>query len=628
MGSDAFNGTLTRDAGENAGAYAIGQGSLALNNNYTLTYQGANLEIGKKAITVTAKAQSKTYGEVDPALTYTFSPALIASDNFSGSLTRDPGENAGTYAIKQGILALSSNYALTYTGSNLTISKKDLVIRANDQNKRYGEANPALTVSYSGFISGDDAAKLTAQPVTRTAANQASVAGSYDITVTGASSANYNVTYVKGTLTISKAQLTIAAINQSKTYGALNPELTVTYSGFLNGDTKADLSAQPIANTIANAGSGAGSYDIVVSGAVSNKYDIVYSKGTLTVNKATLTITAENKTRNYGANNPAFTVSYSGFVNSDTQASLSAQPVINTPATAASDVGTYDIIPLGAASNNYSIVYNKGVLTIVPASRSIAFDRPLQSTYGDADFGPVATLSSGEGPVYSSDNTNVATIINSRIHIVGAGLANITASAPVNSNYTSVQPVKQQLTVNKARQHIDFASIPVLNRVTGKYDLSIVKASSGLPVSFSVADPLIAALEGNTLKANRIGTTRVSASQEGNANYLPANTVMQTVEVNDADGGNEIVVRQAVSPNGDGINDFLYIEGIQDHPNNSVTVINRNGVKVFEIKGYDNSSRVFDGRSNVNNQMQQAGTYFFLLQYEGKRKTGWFVLKY
>jgi gliding motility-associated-like protein len=627
-GTDSFTGTLSRDAGENIGSYAIKQGTLALNSNYTLTYNGATLEIGKKAITVTANAQNKTYGVADPALTYTFTPALVTGDNFTGSLTRDAGENAGTYAIKQGSLALSSNYALTYTGSNLTISKKDLVITANDQNKRYGEANPALTVSYSGFISGDDAAKLTAQPVTRTAANQTSVAGSYDITVTGASSANYNITYVKGTLTISKAQLTIAAVNQSKTYGVLNPELTVTYSGFLNGDTKADLSAQPVANTIATAGSGAGSYDIVVSGAVSNRYDIVYTKGTLTVNKATLTITADNKDRTYGAINPAFTVSYNGFVNSDTQASLSAQPVINTTATAASDVGTYDIIPLGAASNNYSMVYNKGVLTIAPASRSIAFNRPLQSTYGDADFAPGATLSSGEAAVYSSDNTNVATVINGRIQIVGAGLANITASAPLNNNYTSAQPVTQQLTVNKARQSIDFASIPVLNRLTGKYDLSVVKASSGLPVSFSVADPLIAALEGNTLKANRIGTTRISASQEGNANYLPASTVVQTVEVNDADGGNEIVVRQAVSPNGDGINDFLYIEGIQDHPNNSVTVINRNGVKVFEIKGYDNNSRVFDGRSNVNNQMQQVGTYFFLLQYEGKRKTGWFVLKY
>ncbi|WP_345953997.1 MBG domain-containing protein [Mucilaginibacter sp. PAMB04168] len=628
VGNDSFTGTLSRDAGENIGTYAIKQGTLALNSNYSLTYNGAALEISKKAIAVTANAQNKTYGEADPALTYTFSPALVTGDTFSGSLTRDAGENAGTYAIKQGGLVLSSNYALTYTGGNLTIGKKDLVIKADDQNKRYGEVNPALTVSYNGFANGDDAGKLTAQPVARTAANQASAAGSYDITVTGAASDNYNITYLKGTLTISKAQLTVAAVNQNKTYGEANPQLTVTYSGFLNGDTKANLSAQPVANTAATAQSGAGNYDILVSGAASNSYDIVYTKGTLTINKAPLTITADNKTRTYGVSNPAFTVSYSGFVNSDTQASLSAQPVLGTAANATSGVGAYGITASGAASNNYSIVYNKGILTIAPANRSIVFNRPLQATYGDADFAAGATLSSGETVVYTSDNNSVAIIINGRIHIVGAGTANITASAPVNGNYTSTQPVTQLLTVNKARQTIDFTSIPVLNRVTGKYDLSVVRASSGLPVSFTVADPFIVTLDGNTLKANRIGSTQVTASQAGNANYLAANSVVQTIEVNDADGGNEIVVRQAVSPNGDGVNDFLYIEGIQEHPDNSVTVINRNGVKVFEIKGYDNRSRVFDGRSSITNQMQQAGTYFFLLQYEGKRKTGWFVLKY
>ncbi|WP_158826608.1 MBG domain-containing protein [Mucilaginibacter lacusdianchii] len=629
VGTDAFNGSLSREAGENVGTYAIKQGTLALSNNYVLTYQAANLSIGKKAITITANAQSKTYGDADPALTYTVSSgALVGQDTFTGLLIREAGEQTGTYAIKQGTLALNNNYALTYAGNNLIIGKKELVITADNKTKHYGEANPELTVNYSGFVNGEDATKLTAQPVARTAANQNSAVGSYDITVTGAVSDNYNVTYRKGTLTIGKAQLTIAAVNQSKTYGEANPQLTVNYTGFLHGDTKADLSAQPVVTTTGTAQSSAGSYDIMASGAVSSNYDIVYTKGTLTINKAPLTITADNKTRTYGASNPVLTVSYSGFVNNDTQASLSTQPVINTTANATTGVGMYDIIASGAASNNYSIVYNKGVLTITPANLSIVFSRPLQATYGDADLNPGATLGSGEPVVYSSDNTSVATIVNGKVHIIGAGMANITASAPANGNYAITQPVTQRLTVNKAKQTIDFASIPALNRVTGQYDLSVVRASSGLPVSFTVADPLIASLDGHTLKANRIGTTRVTASQEGNANYLAANTVVENVEVNDANGGNEIVVRQAVSPNGDGVNDFLYIEGIQDHPNNNVTVINRNGVKIFEIKGYDNSSRVFDGKSNINNQMQQPGTYFFILQYEGKRKTGWFVLKY
>ena len=71
------------------------------------------------AITVTADAKSKTYGDVDPVLTYTSSiPDVV----FTGSLSRVAGENVGTYAITQGTLALNSNYNLTFVGANLKIN--------------------------------------------------------------------------------------------------------------------------------------------------------------------------------------------------------------------------------------------------------------------------------------------------------------------------------------------------------------------------------------------------------------------------------------------------------------------------------------------------------------------------
>lgn len=73
-------------------------------------------------ITVTADAKSKNESDPDPALTYTITAgALVGTDDFTGSLTRDPGETIGDYAITQGTLALSSDYTLTYIGANLTI---------------------------------------------------------------------------------------------------------------------------------------------------------------------------------------------------------------------------------------------------------------------------------------------------------------------------------------------------------------------------------------------------------------------------------------------------------------------------------------------------------------------------
>jgi len=93
-----------------------------------------------------------------------------------------------------------------------------------------------------------------------------------------------------------------------------------------------------------------------------------------------------------------------------------------------------------------------------------------------------------------------------------------------------------------------------------------------------------------------------------------------------------ILVHQGVSPNGDGINDFLVIDGILAYPDNKLSVMNRNGALVFETRGYDNTSKVFDGHSNKNGKMQLPGTYFYSLEYTVggiiRHKTGYLVLKY
>ncbi|MGY3215084.1 putative Ig domain-containing protein [Mucilaginibacter sp. HD30] len=92
-----------------------------------------------------------------------------------------------------------------------------------------------------------------------------------------------------------------------------------------------------------------------------------------------------------------------------------------------------------------------------------------------------------------------------------------------------------------------------------------------------------------------------------------------------------ITVHQAVSPNGDGVNDVLTIDGILNYPDNTVSIINKSGVQVFSIKGYDNVTKVFDGSSS-NGSKLLPGTYFYSVDYkEGavtKHTTGYLVLKY
>ena len=123
LGSDSFTGALARVSGENVGTYAITQGTLTAGSNYSITYVGNNFTITAKPITVTADPQTKIYGMADPALTYQItSGALESGDNFSGALTREPGENAGVCAILQGTLTAGTNYDLTYVSADLTIT--------------------------------------------------------------------------------------------------------------------------------------------------------------------------------------------------------------------------------------------------------------------------------------------------------------------------------------------------------------------------------------------------------------------------------------------------------------------------------------------------------------------------
>uniref|UniRef100_UPI00292FD718 beta strand repeat-containing protein n=1 Tax=Pedobacter nyackensis TaxID=475255 RepID=UPI00292FD718 len=156
IGTDEFTGTLERTTGENIGNHAIGQGNLSLNSNYAVTYVPANLSITAKTVTVTAAAKTKVYGEADPELTYTVAPALIGTDEFTGTLERTTGENIGNHAIGQGTLALNSNYAVTYVPANLSITAKAVTVTAAAKTKVYGETDPELTYTVAPALIGTD----------------------------------------------------------------------------------------------------------------------------------------------------------------------------------------------------------------------------------------------------------------------------------------------------------------------------------------------------------------------------------------------------------------------------------------------------------------------------------------
>jgi rhamnogalacturonyl hydrolase YesR len=174
------------------------------NANYAATNVDQSFTVNPVALMVSANPTNKVYGDADPVLTWQLTGgSLVTGDSFTGGLTRAAGENAGAHAILQGTLTAGSNYNLTYTGANLTISQKSMTVTADNKMKTQGLANPPLTAQYDGFVNSENTNAFTTQVALSTTADANSPSGTtYPITPSGAAAVNYSFSYIAGTLTV------------------------------------------------------------------------------------------------------------------------------------------------------------------------------------------------------------------------------------------------------------------------------------------------------------------------------------------------------------------------------------------------------------------------------------------
>jgi MBG domain (YGX type) len=438
-----------------AGTYTITP-SGAVDPNYTIIYINGTFTITPVPLTIKANNASMTYGGSVPALTATYT-GFVNGDGASSlttaptlSTTASPISPVGTYTTSASG-AVDPNYIISYQTGTMTVGKANLTVTADSKSMPLGGPLPALTVSYSGFVNGDNASNLTSQPTATTTATAASPAGVYPIIPSGGSSSNYTFSYVNGSLAVATAVLTITANPAGSVYGAAlvpNGSLTVTYSGFVNGDGPSSLSALPTVTNTASTGSPVGTYALIPSGAASSNYSIQYVNGNYTISAANLSIAAVSENMSYGAAVPPLTASYSGFVNGDNASSLTTQPTLSTTATSTSPVGSYPIYISGASDPNYNISYAGGTLTVGGAVLTVTPD-PASMTYGGAV--PTLTVSysgfiNGDGP---GNLTAQATLTTTASSSSPAGDYPITASGVTDPNYTIVYN-QGTLTINVA----------------------------------------------------------------------------------------------------------------------------------------------------------------------------------
>ena len=402
-------------------------------SNYNVSATNGTLSVTAAGLTVKANDASRAYGATDPAFSGTIT-GIQNNDNITATYatTATIASPVGGYPIAPTLVDPSGklfNYNVTNINGTLTVTPAPLKVTANNKSKTYGAANPALTASYSGFVNGDTTNVLSGSPSLTTAATISSPVGFYTITAAIGSLAatNYSFSFANGTLTIAPAALTVAADNKSKTYGAANPTLTGSLVGVQNGDNITATYA-----TTATVSSGVGSYPITPSlvdpqGKLGN-YNVTTNAGVLTVNAATLTVTADPQTRSYGAANPTLTATISGFVNGDPQSVVSGAASVSTSADASSPVGNYPITAgLGNLSAaNYSFSFVNGTLTVNPAPLTGTADAKSR-LYGAAN--PPFTVSYS-GFVNGQDASVVGGTLN--------GSTTATTNSPVGTYPISV----------------------------------------------------------------------------------------------------------------------------------------------------------------------------------------------
>ncbi|MFA7384381.1 MAG: MBG domain-containing protein, partial [Desulfurivibrionaceae bacterium] len=360
--------------GSNIGDYAITAAS-GTATNYTITHADGALTITPAPLTITADAKNREFGEVNPALTATYSgfklednASVVSGLNLSTAATQ--GSNVGDYTITAAN-GTATNYTITHADGALTITPAPLTITADAKNREFGEVNPALTATYSGFKLEDNASVVRGLNLS-TAATQSSSVGSHQITAAEATATNYIITHNNGSLTITPAPLAITANDASREYGEANPAFTATYSGFKLEDNASVVSGLNL-STAATQGSNVGSHQITAADATATNYSISYNNGSLTISPAPLTITANDASREYGEANPAFTASYRGFKLED-DASVVSGLILSTLATQGSNIGNYTITAVDGTATNYFITRNNGVLTITPAPLTVTAD--------------------------------------------------------------------------------------------------------------------------------------------------------------------------------------------------------------------------------------------------------------
>lgn len=529
LSSDKYTVSYSRDNGDAGDLTSAGVIRVTVTHKEnTSATASADYTIMRKDLEIVVNSCEKTYGDADPTFTGTVN-GLQQGD--SVTYTREPGINVGTYAITA---TASSNYNVkSNTPGTLTIKAKDVadpnvVLEYTSAEYKGSPLTPTVTVKDGDVV-------IPAGEYSVSYKDNEAVGKGKVIISDNNTNGNYNITSKTVEFDITQASTTppaaatntplkITVNNQTITYGENISSVygeDYTYEGLAVGHTaQITLGLNGSQIVVSDAKIFAGSDDIT------SQYDVTYTPGSLTVNKATILVTAKNASKELGAADPAaFEYEATGFVGSDTKESVLegalAREQGDTKGVYAITQGTLKI--KDAQQANYQLRYIPGVFTIGGEALTItAGDQSV--AYGSAIDKTKYSVSSGSLPT----NATLEVTLTPSISTVGTGSIAV-------SNAVIKDAKGADITANYAISYVSGA-LTVTPKTVNTPTIKLERTSYGY--TGKEIKPAVSVYDGSTL----IPATEYTVSYTNN---VSAGTAYATVTDNNANGNYNIAQTQA-----------------------------------------------------------------------------------
>ncbi|OYZ51674.1 MAG: hypothetical protein B7Y15_04905 [Bacteroidetes bacterium 24-39-8] len=489
----------------------------------------ATLTVNKIPASLNLADITKNYG--DPAFT------LNAASNSTGAISYSIDNSAvatttGNTVTLQGAgsaiitvtQAADANHFAASITAILNVNKIAPVLSLSNITKTYGD--PSFVLNASSTSAAAISYSIDNPAIASISGNQVTInsAGTATITVNQAASANYLAATVSATLLVNKKATIISLVDIVKTFG--DPDFILNAISDRAGAITYAIANNSLASLSAN------SVHMIAAGTTSitasQLEDANHLAGSVTVNliinKAATILTLADIVKTFG--DPAFSANASSNSNGIISYSITDSSIATVSGNQISIVsaGVTDILINQAAGTNHLAANIVAKLTINKMAATLSLS-DISKNFGDPAFAVNAITNSTGAISYSISNTSIATVIGNNVNILSAGTTTIIANLAADLNHTALS-ISANFVVNKIKPILLLNDI---SKAFGDPDF-FVNAISNAPgaFSYSIANPSIATVLGNTIQIHAAGNTIITVQQAASLNYL---AVMDTANL-------------------------------------------------------------------------------------------------